>query len=143
MGQCLRSLLSGRMQTMADALEEAERVAAALESAWNDADGAAWGAKFTVDADFIGFKGRRATTRAVIAEGHQGLFDAECADRTMRFEVVQARKIARDVILAHMLQHLSRGIGHEEDMESAIGTVLLVRAEGSYRIAAYHNTLAT
>lgn len=123
-----------------DALDEAGRVAARLQRAWNAADGAAWGAEFTGDADFIGFKGRRATTRSVIAEGHQRLFDAECAGRSMRFEVVQARQVAEDVILAHMLQVLSRGTGHADDVQSAIGTVVLVRVDDVYRIAAYHNT---
>jgi hypothetical protein len=42
-----------------------------------------------------------------------------------------------------MLQVLSGGIGHEDDVQSAIGTVVLVRVDDVYRIAAYHNTLAS
>jgi hypothetical protein len=42
-----------------------------------------------------------------------------------------------------MLQVLSGDIGHADDVQSAIGTVVLVRVGDAYRIAAYHNTLAT
>ncbi len=128
---------------MLTALDEVGRVAARLERAWNVADGAAWSAEFTADADFIGFKGRRATTRTAIAEGHQRLFDTECAGRTMRFEVVQARHVGEGVILAHVRQVLSGGVGNEDESQTAIGTTVLVREENVYRIAAYHNTLAT
>jgi uncharacterized protein (TIGR02246 family) len=46
-----------------------------LERAWNAGDGAAFGRPFADDADFVNIRGEHVRTRAVIANGHQGIFN--------------------------------------------------------------------
>ena len=59
--------------------EDAESIAAALlrqlEDAWNAGDGAAFGAPFAEDADFVDIRGDHHRGRAAIAQGHRAIFD--------------------------------------------------------------------
>jgi uncharacterized protein (TIGR02246 family) len=53
-----------------------EQVIEHLESAWNSADGAAYAAPFTPDADFVNIRGELHSGADAIGAGHQGIFDS-------------------------------------------------------------------
>src|SRR4051812_25575056 len=71
-----------------------------LESSWNAADGAAFGAVFADDADFVDVRGDHHTGRHAIAHGHQGIFDSIYAGSTVRYELDVARAVAPGSIVA-------------------------------------------
>lgn len=119
----------------------AEEVLRTLEQAWNAADGAAFGAPFTDDADFVAIRGDHHRTRAAIARGHQAIFDTIYRGSTIRHELTQARALADDVILAHSTQTLDAPGGPLAGTHRSTSTLVLVRTPDGWRIAAFHNTL--
>src|SRR5437588_12581141 len=72
-----------------------------LVHAWNAADGAAFGAEFTADGDFVNIFGVQMRGRSEIEKRHQYLFDALFAGSTCELAVVDARVLAPNVVLAH------------------------------------------
>ena len=72
-----------------------------LESAWNAADGAAFGAPFAPDADFVTIRGELHSGPA-IAIGHQRIFDTIYAGSTVAYDLVQAREVDDRVTVAHV-----------------------------------------
>jgi uncharacterized protein (TIGR02246 family) len=70
--------IAGDPATVANTiLERAER-------AWNAADGAAFGALFAEESDFVNVRGEHHRGRDVIARGHQGIFHSIYAGSTVR-----------------------------------------------------------
>ncbi|HEX2077462.1 MAG TPA: SgcJ/EcaC family oxidoreductase [Longimicrobium sp.] len=119
----------------------AAELAGQLERAWNAADGAAYGAAFTDDADFVAIRGDYHRTRQAIARGHQAILDSIYRGSQVRFEVTRARRLADDVILAHATQTMNAPTGPLAGTGQATATMVLVRRPEGWRIAAYHNTL--
>ncbi len=111
-----------------------------LEDAWNAADGAAYGAPFAPDAGFVAIRGDLHTGPA-IAAGHQAIFDTIYRDSTVRYEVVDARAIRDDVIVAHVRADLHAPAGPLAGDSTAMGTMVLADDGDGHRIVAYHNTL--
>jgi uncharacterized protein (TIGR02246 family) len=118
----------------------AETVIKRLEDAWNAADGAAFGAAFTPDADFVTIRGELHSGSG-IAAGHQQIFDTIYAGSTIRYTVVQARELDDRVILAHVRATLNAPTGPLAGETDALASVVLVRDGDDHRIAAFHNTL--
>ena len=127
--------VSTRAETIAGALAEK------LAQAWNAADGAAFGAQFAEDAQFVDIRGGYHQTRDVIARAHQGIFDTIYRGSSTTFEVEDARRLAAGVILAHMRAVLNAPAGPLAGENEAVQTVVLVEEDGAWRIAAFHNTL--
>jgi uncharacterized protein (TIGR02246 family) len=124
-----------------EARQVAAELAGQLERAWNAADGAAYGAAFTEDADFVAIRGDYHRSRQAIAHGHQAILDTIYRGSQVRFEVTQARRLADGVILAHVRQAMDAPTGPLAGKGEATGTMVLVRRPEGWRIAAYHNTL--
>src|SRR5687768_11283512 len=123
-----------------DAADIARPLIAQLEAAWNAADGAAFSAPFTADADFVAIRGDYHRTREMIAHGHQAIFDTIYKGSTVRYELLQARMLADAVIVAHARSNLQAPAGPLAGQHSAIATLVLTREGESWRIAAFHNT---
>jgi uncharacterized protein (TIGR02246 family) len=75
-----------------DPKETAETIVKRLEEAWNAGDGAAFGAPFASDADFVDIRGVWHRGEE-IAAGHQQIFDTVYAGSTVRYEVLDARPL--------------------------------------------------
>jgi len=58
-----------------------------LEQAWNAADGAAFGALFAEESDFVNVRGEHHRGSAQIGRGHQGIFDTIYAGSTVRYRL--------------------------------------------------------
>jgi uncharacterized protein (TIGR02246 family) len=112
-----------------------------LERAWNEGDGAAFAAPFAEDADFVNIRGEHARTREAIAQGHQGIFNTIYKGSTVRYEVAAVRRIARDVLVAHVRSRLNAPAGPLAGEHRSLFTMVLVHAQNDWRIAAFHNTL--
>ena len=121
-------------------MDIAKEVMQRLEKAWNSADGAAFGEPFAADADFVAIRGDLHSGPA-IAAGHQQIFDTIYAGSTIQYEVLRARKLDDRVILVHAKNTLTAPTGPLAGEHTALASVVLVRADEGYRIAAFHNTL--
>ncbi len=117
----------------------AETVTKRLEDASNAADGAAFGASFAPDADFVAIRGDLHCEKS--AAGHQQIFDTIDADSTIRCAVLQARKLDDRVILAHVRGSLNAPTGPLAGETESLATLVLVGNGNEHRIAAFHNTL--
>ena len=119
----------------------AESVIKRLEDAWNAADGAAFGAPFAPDADFVNIRGDLHSGREEIAAGHQQIFDSIYAGSTVRYTVLQERELDNRVVLAHVGGTLNAPTGPLAGETKALASVVLVGDGDEHRIAAFHNTV--
>ena len=118
----------------------AETLIARLQDAWNAADGAAFGAPFAPDADFVTIRGELHRGEA-IAAGHQQIFNTIYAGSTLRYTLLDARELDDRVILTHARGNLSVPAGPLAGEAEAIASIVIVRDGDDHRIAAFHNTL--
>jgi uncharacterized protein (TIGR02246 family) len=125
---------------MDDPKSIAETVIKRLEDAWNAADGAAFGAPFAPNADFVAIRGDLHSGEE-IAAGHQQIFDTIYAGSSIRYTVLRARALDDRVILAHVRASLNAPTGPLAGQTNALASVVLVGDGDDHRIAAFHNTL--
>jgi uncharacterized protein (TIGR02246 family) len=112
-----------------------------LEQAWNAADGAAFGALFAVESDFVNVRGEHHRGAENIGRGHQGIFDTIYAGSTVRFSLDKAREVAPGTVLAVASSTLDVPGGPLTGIHNARFTMLIVEDGDVWRIAAFHNTL--
>jgi len=112
-----------------------------LERAWNSADGDAFGAPFATDAEFVAIRGDLHSGRAAIGAGHQQILDTIYAGSRLDYEVLRARPLDDRVILAHARGTLEAPSGPLAGRHASTATVVLVRRDQDFEIAAFHNTL--
>jgi uncharacterized protein (TIGR02246 family) len=111
-----------------------------LEVGWNAGDGAAFGAPFAEDADYVIIDGRPLKGRAVIAAGHQGIFDTYYRGSINHGTIERLRLIQEGVALAHVRWHLRFQAGGAEREEDARTTLVLVKVTAGWQITAFQNT---
>ncbi len=128
------------LEAQTDPTTTAETLVKRLQNAWNAADGAAFGAPFTPDADFVTIRGELHSGEA-IAIGHQQIFDTIYAGSTVQYTVLEARELDDRVILAHVRGNLSVPAGPLAGEAEAVASIVLVRDGNDHQIAAFHNTL--
>jgi uncharacterized protein (TIGR02246 family) len=127
-----------------DADAVARDVVARLEHAWNAGDGAAFGAPFAEDADFVDIRGEHHRGRGAIAGGHRAIFASVYQGSTVRYQVTQARAVADGVLLVHATGDLSAPAGPMAGEHRARQSLVLVRRGapgGGWEVASFHNTL--
>jgi len=121
--------------------DQAERVVARLQAGWNAMDGAAFGAPFAADADFVNIRGEHFRGREAIAAGHAGIFRTIYAGSTTRMTVEQARLVRPDVMLVLVHSVLDAPSGPLAGRHGARFSLVLIRDGADWEIAAFHNTL--
>lgn len=121
----------------------AHEVIKQLEDSWNAADGEAFGKAFTEDADFVAIRGDYHQGREAIAKGHHAIFNSIYKDSRVTYELLQARALADDVILAQTRGDLSAPSGPLAGEHSSVSTLVLVRDEEGWQVTGFHNTLVT
>lgn len=117
-----------------------------LETAWNHADGEAFGSNYAADASFVNIRGEHIVGRAAISAGHAGIFATIYAGSTNRMQLVRATAIAEDLVLAVSLNTLACPSGPLAGVHQARSTSVIHvpdDASGRPQIVASHNTLAT
>ena len=122
------------------ALEVLER----LESAWNSADGEAFGRAYAPDASFVNIRGEHIVGSAAIGAGHTGIFTTIYAGSVNRMELVRATQLSDGVVLAVSLNTLDCPTGPLAGRHQAMSTSVITGAldgEASWRIVSSHNTL--
>lgn len=112
-----------------------------LEQAWNRADGAAFGAAFTEDADFVDIRGDHHQGRAAIAHGHQAIFESIYAGSTVRYELDAARAVAPGCIVAVGSATLDAPGGPLQGIHRSRSTLTLTEQGDRWAVAAFQNTV--
>ena len=124
----------------------AHQILDGLESAWNSADGAAFGALYTSDASFVNIRGEHIQGSTAIGAGHHGIFTTIYAGSTNRMELVRAEHLAEGVVLAVSRNTLDCPTGPLAGRHQAMSTSVIIRSGddlGAWRIVSSHNTLVT
>lgn len=126
--------------TTADPTTIATTILQQLERAWNDADGAAFGAPFADESDFVDIRGGHHRGKAEIAHGHQAIFDSIYAGSTVRLRLNVARPVAGG-ILAVATSTLDAPGGPLRGIHDARFTMVIAEQGDDWRVASFHNTL--
>lgn len=111
-----------------------------LEATWNAADPPGFAAEFTRDADFVNVRGDYHSGRDAVAHGHEAIWKSIYAGSTIHYSLARVREIAPGVLLAHLDALLRVPVGPLAGDISAIPSIVLVREDGAWRIASFHNT---
>ncbi len=130
-------------QASSPAVAVAQTIMNRLQQAWNSANGVAFGAPFSRDADFVAVRGDLHTGRDAIANGHQQILDTIYAGSTIRYEVVQVRELDERIILAHARCTLNAPTGPLAGEHASTITIVLRKQDDEYEVTAFHNTLIT
>ena len=129
------------MQTTATSTEAiATTILEQLEQAWNAGDGAAFGAPFADESDFVNVRGEHHRGADNIAHGHQAIFDSIYAGSTVRFRLDVARPVA-GTILAVASSTLDAPSGPLKGIHNARFTMVIADQGDDWRVASFHNTL--
>ncbi len=118
----------------------AQDVLARLEEAWNAGDGDAFGRPYRDDASFVTIRGEW-VHGGEIGAGHDHIFRTIYAGSTNRMELVEARRVSDDVIIATSRNTLTAPHGPLAGVHAAMSTSVLVRAGDEWLIATSNNTL--
>jgi uncharacterized protein (TIGR02246 family) len=111
---------------------------AAVEAGWNAGDGSRFAAPFAEDADYVIVDGRYVQGRQVIAQGHQQIFDTIYRGSHNVASVQRIRFLGDDVAVAHVEWQLT--VQQGTAAHRSITTMVMVRANGSWRITAFQKT---
>jgi uncharacterized protein (TIGR02246 family) len=113
-----------------------------LAAAWNRADGAAFGAQFAAETDFVNVRGEHHRGDATaIGHAHQAIFDTIYAGSTVRYRVDVARPVGADGLLAVVTSTLEAPTGPLAGTNHSRITATFRRQDDRWLITAFHNTL--
>jgi uncharacterized protein (TIGR02246 family) len=96
-----------------------------LETTWNGAGGAPL-----------------ASGESQFAWGHDSVFRSVYAGSTIRYKIAEVRRLGDDVALAHLRAHLHIPAGPLAGDHNAVPSLVMVKWQGVWKIAALHHTLA-
>jgi uncharacterized protein (TIGR02246 family) len=118
-----------------------ERLVGEMEAAWNTADGAAFAAAFTGDADFVNVFGMHVRGRTAIAAGHQYIFTTIYKDSKVEYHVASVRDLAPGVVLVHVSARLNVPAGVMAGRHEAIWSGVATLLDDDWKFTAFHNTV--
>ena len=124
-----------------DAAAVAASIFQQLEDAWNVADGAAFGAVFAEESDFVNIRGEHHRGPVAIGRGHQGIFDTIYKGSKVDYRPELARSIAPGIIVALAGATLEVPAGPLQGTREARMTVVVVEEDGRWLVSSFHNTL--
>ncbi|MHB9133560.1 MAG: SgcJ/EcaC family oxidoreductase [Armatimonadota bacterium] len=112
-----------------------------LMDAWNAGSGDAMAALYTADGDLIGFDGTHFIGREEIATFHQRLFDTVMQGSRLVGDVRDVRFLCPEVAVLHATgQTIMPGQTAPTQERDSIQTIVAVKEDGVWRIAAFQNT---
>ena len=114
-----------------------------LMDGWNAASGDAFAAPFEEDGDLVGFDGTHIKGRQEIASFHQHLFDMFLKGSRLVGKVRSVRFLTSDVAVMHAVGGTVMAGQSDLDPErNSIQTLVAVKRNGKWRLAAFQNTRA-
>jgi uncharacterized protein (TIGR02246 family) len=108
---------------------------------WNKGSGEAFAAPFAEDGHLIAFDGTHFKGRDEIVSFHQPLFDKWLKGTRLVREVESVRFLSPDVALMHALGGtVMRGKSRPAPERDSIQTLVAIKRNGEWRLAAFQNT---
>jgi uncharacterized protein (TIGR02246 family) len=133
----MQSETTGR-QTDEEAVRDLYRQ---LMDGWNRGSGEDFAAVFTEDGDLVAYDGTHFTGRDEIAPFHQELFDRWMKGTRLVGRVKDVRFLIPGVALMHAVgSTVMRGKKEPSPERDSIQTLVAVRQDGGWRLAAFQNT---
>lgn len=115
-----------------------------LVDGWNAASGDAFAAPFEEDGDLVGFDGTHFKGRQEIALFHQHLFDMFLKGSRLVGKVRSVRFLTSDVAVMHTVGGtVMAGQSDLEPERNSVQTLVAVKRNGKWSLAAFQNTRAT
>jgi uncharacterized protein (TIGR02246 family) len=112
-----------------------------LMDGWNRGSGDAFAAAFTDDGDLVAFDGTHFKGREEIAPFHQELFERWMKGTRLVGEVKDVRFLSDEVALMHAVgSTVMRGKSEPSAERDSIQTLVAVRQDDKWRLAAFQNT---
>ena len=112
-----------------------------LMDGWNRGSGEAFAAVFTEDGDLVAFDGTHFEGREEIAPFHQELFDKWMKGTRLVGRVKDVRFLSPDIALMHAVgSTVMRGKSEPSPERDSIQTLVAVRQNAQWRLAAFQNT---
>jgi uncharacterized protein (TIGR02246 family) len=112
-----------------------------LIDGWDAGSGERFAAPFTTDGDLVAFDGVHFRGREQIAAFHQQLFDKWMKGSRLVGGVDEVRFLSPDVALIHAVGNtVARGKTRPARERASIQTLVAVRDQGEWRLAAFQNT---
>ena len=130
-------------ETMTNSADEAAVRALYQEliDGWNRGSGEDFAAVFTEDGDLVAFDGTHFKGREEIAPFHQELFDKWLKGSRLVGKVKDVRFLSPDVAVMHAVgSTVMRGKDEPSPERDSIQTLLAIRQDGEWRLAAFQNT---
>lgn len=115
-----------------------------LMDGWNAASGYAFAAPFEEDGDLVGFDGTHIKGRQEIASFHQHLFDMFLKGSRLIGKVRSMRFLTSNVAVMHAVG--GTVMAEQSDLEperNSVQTLVAVKRNGKWSLAAFQNTRAT
>jgi len=108
---------------------------------WNRGGGEDFAAVFTEDGDLVAYDGTHLAGRGEIAPFHQELFDRWMKGTRLVGRVKDVRFLSPDIALMHAVgSTVMRGKTEPSPERDSIQTLVAVRHDGEWRLAAFRNT---
>jgi uncharacterized protein (TIGR02246 family) len=115
-----------------------------LMDGWNAGSGNAFAAPFEEDGDLVGFDGTHIKGRHEIALFHQDLFDMFLKGSRLVGKVRSVRFLTSNVAVMHAIGGtVMAGQTDLEPERNSVQTLVAVRRNGNWYLAAFQNTRAT
>ncbi len=111
-----------------------------VEEGWNTGSGERFAAPFAEDSDYVVVNGMHAKGRAMIADGHQQIFDTIYRGSRNQATIRSVRWLREDVAVAHVEWRLRFQQGDTMREAAAINTMALTKDDGDWHVVAFHNT---
>lgn len=108
---------------------------------WNMKSGAEFAKPFAEDADFVVINGMKIKGRPEIDKGHQGIFDTIYKNSVLSYTVEQLRFLRPDVAVVHVRGVLQVTRGDKTETGNARITLVMMKNNDKWEIAAFQNTL--
>jgi uncharacterized protein (TIGR02246 family) len=115
-----------------------EAVIDSLAEAWQRNDAAAYAAHFTEDASYVTFVGTHYQGRQDIGDSHRALFAKFLKGTRLAHEILDVRELAPGVAVLTSRGDTYQGASPKK--LTKVQTYVLVRADGRWLVAAFHNT---
>lgn len=112
-----------------------------LMNGWNKGSGVAYAAPFAEDGVLVGFDGTAFKGRQEIVSFHQPLFDTWLKGTRLIGEVTRVQFLTADVAVMHAIGGtIMRGKSKPDRSRDSIQTLVTVRKDGEWKLAAFQNT---
>lgn len=111
-----------------------------VEAGWNAHDGKKFAAPFAADADYVVVNGMYLKGRDAIETGHTGIFTTIYKDSRNAAIIKSVRFLRKDVAIVHVEWNLEFNAGGEARKSHALNTMIVIKDDGKWNIAAFQNT---